>query len=52
MLVDARGEEFVQSRVNFLGGRRIDAVGPGRDGRAVRRNRNLEGKQGAGAEVC
>ena len=52
MLDEARGEEFVQNRIHFLGGRTIDAVGPRRDGRAVRRNRNLEGKQRAGSEVC
>ena len=49
---EARGEEFVLNRVQFLGGRRIDAVGSRRDRRAVRKNRNLEGKQGAGVEVC
>ena len=45
-------KEFVQNRVHFLGGRRIDSVGPELDGRTVRRNRNLEGNQGAGSEVC
>ena len=37
---------------SFLGGRWIDAVGPRRDGRAVRRNPNLEGKRESGADVC
>ena len=52
MLDEARGKEFVQNLVHFLGGRRTDALGPRRDGTTVRRNRNLEGKEGAGAEVC
>ena len=52
MLDEARGEEFVQNRVHVLGGRMIDGVGSGRDGRAVQMNQNFEGKQGAGAEVC
>ena len=51
MLDEARGLECVLNRVHFLGGRRIGAIGPGCDGRHVRRNRNLEGKQGAGAEI-
>ena len=52
MLDEARGEESVQNRVHVIGGRRVDVVRPGYGGRAVRRNRNLEGKQGSGAEVC
>ena len=52
VLDEARGEEFVQNRVHLLGSRRIDVVEPRHDGRAVRRNRNVEGKQRAGAEAC
>ena len=52
VLDEACGEELVQIRVHFLGSRTVNTVGPRRDGRAVRRNRNLERKQGAGAGVC
>ena len=52
MLDEARGEELIQNRVHFLVSQRTDAVGPRRDGRTVRGNRNLERHQGAGAEVC
>ena len=41
----------LSTSVHLLGGRNVDAVGPRRDGRAVRRNRNLKGKQRAGAKV-
>ena len=52
MLDEARGEEFVQNCVLWLDSRRIGVVRLRHDGRAIQRNRNLTGKQGAGADVC
>ena len=45
MLNEVRGEEVVKNHVHFLGGWRIDAVAPRRDGRTVRRNRISKGSK-------
>ena len=45
LLDEAGRDEFVHNHVHLLCGRGVDAVGPRRERRVVRGNRNLEGGQ-------
>ena len=51
MLDEAGGQVLVDDGIGFLGQDRVRPVGAGGDGCTVRRDGNLEGDQGARAEV-